>query len=1470
MVLLFRRLYELRAEAATRGGAPVVVVGPPCAGKTTFIKQFLEPSGVEAAEETAGLAPEAEETREEGLLQRLRKRVLGRYVRGDEVKRELGGISGAGHLEAFDKLPRDFVEHLKKKYVGWSLYLFYIPLDAEYEEAKRLRAVMEEVGVEFKWFGLSYLPPGLAKAPAKKGEDYVRRQLKLYKELAEELDIAEGRLRKAAEFALESLLGQVKEVAVQLVDAVTPGGGAAASILTEVLTALLFSRGGRNEFIKLVAGLGELDEALRCILAARLALALGLDRGAVEKALATLAGADAQKLAEEVKALKNAADRLWVEVKSAKRGLDVLFLEDVEMGGLYENFVVLNEKPYVDLQEGLLPLAAGGRFEEEARRVLEKLERDGVAVLVGPKGIGKSTLAAYVVWKMLSGDKAEAAIRVEKSANELALKRTLDFVKRGVVVLYDPSPLEVYYKHKYMEKTERPEEVIETLEELADFLQSGGGGVRLLVVLPTDLYEVVKDKMPETFKNAVLEIKLDDLQFLHSVIKTYSSCEGDYSKLAEEIAQFNGGYTLVAKYAGLWLWGRGCDAGDVEKAVGEVKQKPKLFLARYIRDVLLWHNSVEERVRLMFRAAVPLLLHAYFGPVPECVTYITQAKDGVVFYQPEEIEKFTKPQWYLLRTGLQPIAKWLAQRHEDLVEETLRDLAGLNGEEARKQYKEALRDLIKALDWARGEVFKEGGKIFAELGILKEEALKMWNKILAKLGVPEKDRGLWVALLAFVAGRLAAALRNSEDRRCRKRAALIVGYALAGYPVLPRREPEDVTKDADARGAGQRRWVRLPKDVAETLGDALETCTVDAYLTTDGEIPPLSILVVWFLYYTEALYAKDFLRIQKIREKISVLSPLADAESIDAARKTAEDLLMRWKRRGFNDHEAFYALGLAALVAEGEVDMETADLLLRVASAAVQRVVFLTAVLPILAALRPLGEKAPHRYIPLLAAASELLLPYQETALYIYNALKHFKNRLLETGRRWLLVYAVHAYSNLLRKHSEHIEDRWEEAAADMCRLFNEVRKHGDAASLGGDFSAQNLFNTITKAYVLAAALHNEVLASLVQSHCGLNDLVREAEAIRSTLNEAAAHPDKLKEIMESDADFAEWVRAYSPSGDADIMIENLRGLLTYELALYKLKHALDEEGELDEKKLIDAAKEFKKAADIYTKLKHLENYLAARGLALRAGVLAARSWGELLRSAKGFCRLWKKTKKLEPTAGYLTAAAAMLGKCLVYLAASGKKKKAVMLLKERRWLLDYVPEVSVATRLMLKLFGVGEGAKLDEIVYVFEPGLSPEFRPALWLLANRLQRDRALEECAKFIPPWPEALYAVARSVKFKSELCVDTVASAAGNRAAAERLKSEIESEAPEAHPLLNKADGRTPVEALAHISSQAQLAFMLLAAVEGRVDAVRLHGLLGSAKFKEPLPQRLFRPVYENCNNLNSVECKIALLKLYYYHY
>jgi hypothetical protein len=1185
-------------------------------------------------------------------------------------------------------------------------------------------------------------------------------------------------------------------------------------------------------------------------------LAQHVKRGELEKIEEAIRQLVESKMAEIEKRLEEVRRRLdSVEERLKRRGLPirVFSVEEVEAGQLYDNFRVKGGTPAVSVAEGVFRLVETGRFKEAVQEVLRRLDAYGVVVLRGPKGVGKSTLAAYAAWLALRGGVVGYAARIQKMerGQRVLLRDVLDAVEEGrLVAVFDPSPLEFYIEPgAYAETTQEAAAAASvTLEELLKFAEENRGQGLVLAVIPDDLYDALDGEVKKRAERYVLPLDLRDAEFLTEIIYEYSGCrETPREKLrilAEKIAQFNGGYTLVARYAGLWLRERRCDVSDVERAV-EAKKEPKLFLAHYI-----WHVLLRGSGDLARRAAVPLLLHARFGPVPIGVTYVIKAVNYGVwrFLKPEKLKSASLES--LKEDALEPIANWLAQQHEDLVEETLRDLAGLNGEEAREPYRETLSDLIKALNWARDEALKEGNKILAEFGT-PMEALKVHSKILTELGIPEEDWELWTALLAFVARRLAAVFKSGESRRCWRRAAFIAGHALAGHPVLPRRE-----------------W--LPEDDAKALGDALKPCAVDAYLTIDGKIPTLSIHVVRFPYYVEALYAKDLPQIRRTRERLGVLSPLADTEAVNAAKKTAEGLAARWRGGGFGLSEVFYALGLAALAAGAEVDEETADLLLYAASAAVQWVAHRADVLPVLAALRSLGEKAPHRYVHLLAATSELEALDRGTVEYIYDALQQLSSRLLEAGRSWPLVEAISAYSNLLRKHLGHIKDRLKDVVVNMCRLYGEVGKRGVAATPDCGPSAQCLLGTVAEAHVLAAALEHAVLAPLVREHCGLGDLVEEAGAVRSAL-EKVAHPDKLRKFVESDAVFAEWVTARNVTGNAGRVIEELRGWFTYELARYKLDHALDEKGELDEKKLKEAAEEFEKVAEIDIKLMLRRNYLAGTSFALRARVLAAKSWGELLERAEGFRDLWREAEEhLKPTAEYLAKAAVILGECLVYLAASGNRERAEELLKEWRWLLDYVPEVSVATRLMLRLFGVGEGARQEEVVDVFEPELSPEHRPALSMLAGRLQKDKVPEICAEFIPPWPEALYAVVPSVKFKSELCVDAVASAAGNRVVAERLRSKINGEVMGVHPLLGKADGRTLVEVLAPRSSLARLAFMLLAAVEGRTETGRLHGLLGSTEFERPLLRRLFRAVYENCGKLDSEGCRLALLKLYYYHF
>ncbi len=1435
MVLLFRRLYERRAVEAAAGG-PVVVVGPPGAGKTTFIKQFLEPRGVVAAEETAGLAPGAEEARGEGLRERavrlLRGLAGGGYVSRDRVEKELAGIKGAEVLKAFDELPKDFVEYLKKKYGGYTLYLFYIPpeVEEEREAVEELLKIAERVGVEFRWLGLRYVPPGVVAMLKEKGGRDVEEQLRLYRGILEEFGAAGSRLaklrelgRSVAEKTGESLLERFAEAAEELVKLLLPllPGGVAVGAVLGVASYLL--AGGREwrDWMKLLADWSRLDSRLKDLAAAYIALELGVRKEEVRYVLDSLSNKELERLEERVEELYDRVEELWDEVialRLAKYG-------DVYTRRRAEELRVTYHK-VVDAGVEYRLVTAGG-FAEAAEEVKRLLAKKGFVVVTGSRGIGKSTLAAYVAYDMLKKGDVDYVVKIKKpiDVSEVDVFKTLG---RRALLFFDIYPREVYLEkfdpRRPLEKLYGSVEVLLSLAALAERSREAGAGLYVLAA--------VHDKaLAETYEGkAVIEWlegasfyvpRLNTPEFLAGVLKSYACpneddcCLGkvDTKRLVSLISSHDA-YMLVAKYAGLWLRERGCDVSDVEKAVEEAKREPKLFLAHYIWQVLLRGSGDLAR-----KAAVPLLLHSHFGPVPVGVTYVTKAVNdrGIWrFLKPKELENAGLES--LREDTLEPIAKWLAQKHEDLVEETLRDLAGLNDEEAREPYKVALGDLIKALDWTRGEVLKEGAETLAEVGIPKEE----WE--------------LWTALWAFVNQRLAAVFKSDDSRNCWRRAALIAGNALAGYPKLPRRG-------------------RLSTDVVEALGDALKPCTVDAYLTIDGEIPLLSTSVVGFLYYIEALYARDLSQIRNIRERLCVLTPFADAEIIKAARKTAEGLLVRWGKRDFWWlPETLYALGLAALVAGGEVDEETADLLLYAASFAVQRVAVPVAVLQVLETLRPLGEKASHRYVVALAAASELETLDQETVQYIYVALQQLKDRLSKAERRWTLVEAVRAYSNLLRKHPAHINDRREEAVADMCELYSKVRARSAAAAPESNLSAHRLFDAVARAHVLAVALESGDLTQHVQRHCSLGDLIKEAEAIRSVLDTAAAHPEELSEIVESDADFAEWVTALSSTGNVGFVIENLRAWFTHVLADYELSHTLDEKGELDEKKLEEVAEEFEKAAEMHRKSKLWKNYLIARSLALKTRVLAAKSWEELLERAKGFLELWKEAEKhLELTAWDLATAAVTLGQCLVYLTVSGNIAETVKLLKEWRWLLDYVPEVSVATRLMLKVLGVGEGARLEEVVDVFGPWLSSEYRPALRLLAGYLQKEEALEVCKK-LP---------------KSEVCVDAVVSVASYQEAAEKSKLEIKSETPETRPLRNEVDGRSLVEALATTYSHARLAFMLLAAVEGRVDAVRLHGLWGSVAYVDSVNRPLFRAVYENCGDLNSEECRMALLKLYYYH-
>jgi len=152
--------------------------------------------------------------------------------------------------------------------------------------------------------------------------------------------------------------------------------------------------------------------------------------------------------------------------------------------------------------------------------------------------------------------------------------------------------------------------------------------------------------------------------------------------------------------------------------------------------------------------------------------------------------------------------------------------------------------------------------------------------------------------------KLTNTLRDFSNE-CWKRAALIIGYASAGIPIVPR--PED-----------------LPSDVVGSLGDALGKCEeIDNYLLVGNKIPPLIVNLTKDHAYalTEAFIDKYDEAVAEVRRVLNI------------ARG----------RGSIHDAEKFYGLGLASIIANAarlgrDVKPGDADIALHIASFAIQRV----------------------------------------------------------------------------------------------------------------------------------------------------------------------------------------------------------------------------------------------------------------------------------------------------------------------------------------------------------------------------------------------------------------------------------------------------------------------------------------------------------------------------------------------------
>ncbi|PLC68709.1 hypothetical protein B7L70_01765 [Vulcanisaeta sp. EB80] len=1126
------------------------------------------------------------------------------------------------------------------------------------------------------------------------------------------------------------------------------------------------------------------------------------------------------------------------KIEGSKIGIGIFFLNDVENGLLYGNFIVEGGVPRIKTLLGtaknelVTDLIDVGRFREVAEGVFSRLVRDGRVVLIGPRGIGKSTLATYVAWRSLLGglgsvvlDKSmDAVIRVD-SLNPISAAKLNNLVEatgRRFVVIYDPSPIEAYIEPESMGETGYDiKSIMKTLKELLKIRNTW-----VIVVLPKELYDEVSKSeelrnILDEIKSYIIDMNLRDEEFLKEVIKKYSGCDDVSDDLVKGVMGFDS-YTLVAKYAGIWLRERRCEIKEVNEALRESAGEPKLFFANYV-----WNTILGKSTDLARRVSVSLILHAAFGPIPEGITYITKAGIEGGGWKLIDRDRLAKSKLEDLREAdLESIAKWLSTRHEDLIEETLEELVGLRGEGARKQYiGHGFEDFIKALDWGYEKALEE----------------------VRGLGREVKPEEVESNLLIFVSERLKNALKPYTN--CWKRTALIIGHALAGYDSVPK--PEDLPKD-------------LLENVAKSLGDALNGCEIDDYLLIDNEIS----LLIWYLIKNN--YVRDLTEafIEKYDEVV---------DEVSRVRDTA-------RGRGISGAEAFYGLGLASIIAKAvksgkPIKSADADAALRLASFAMRFITSRDYVKSILHALEPLRGKAPQRYLELLALASDIENLDRNTVKHILNELNTIINNYGNSVKEYApsMVYAIRAYSNLIGRYLLYFDrEEVRDMAGRVVDILNELGRL--SPSLG----------FIAWAFALAPALVHENVRELMERGLSV-DVVSKVNKVNEVLEKLNKMRGNVRELM-SDKVFMSYVESRSIRTDEEnegavkmsieAAILDAALFLKHALALYKLNN-----DEFDE-----AARLFNEVAKEDREIGVYENYLASRNWTLRVEAIKGSLVGDEL--VKKFQQLYEETFSKEHfrlTVIYLSYASLILSNYLVSLALINDVKKIHELLKEHWQVLETDYEVSVLTRLTLNALLSPKdklGGELKyvlvvepwELIVAFEDRIDSEFASSF--IFRFMGLENAENACKSVMGSTGEENYK-------------DAVLTAKGDSAAVEQLRRKLINDfreqilrieksswfrglgfddnalVSEFKKLVSGLDCESLVQLLAPIDPRAQLAFMLYSLIDGNEELAKAHALMGVAYATEKLPARLLLEAYRACCDLKSESFRRAIARLFFYH-
>jgi len=1120
----------------------------------------------------------------------------------------------------------------------------------------------------------------------------------------------------------------------------------------------------------------------------------------------TVKESEVEKMIEEaLEKIEEELGKVRESVRGRLAGVEVFFIDDFEDGSVYPTVRLVDGELMVLGGYGYHEVVRTGFFSTLTNEVKQRLGAGSLVVLTGPKGVGKSTLATVTTWELLPDGEVVERFR---SFIENFLVRDWEYFG-NMIILYDPTG--VYGQVGGVEAPSKLETIVRNvLEAVRRAVENArsilgrepSARVGVLIILPTDLYNALSNDVRGKLESYRLDAPLNDTEFLAGLIREYTRTSDKPSgcalsndvlnKLASELAKFDSGHALIARLIGEELARNNCDVDRIEELISNAKGKAEAFIIQYINKLFKVHEDPD-----VAKALVEIF--ALRRP------FVNITRPGIPILTPGIIKLIgEKREAKLLYSAVgEELRGWLAIRQHDLIEEAIK----------------------KILDCIVGKA--EG---CGELG----DALEPWKTIgvMESLGKVSEVKDVGSAVKYFVkyyGGDLTGALRSFGN--CWKRAAYIIGHALAGRVSVPR--PED-----------------LPSDVVGSLGDALRECGVDDYLLVDDIIPPL----MWYLILTYVRVLTEAF-IDRYNEAVGEVKRVCDAV----------------RDRGISGAERFYGLGLASIIAYAAgsgkvVESGSADAALHIASFAILDVASADLIMPILSALRPLRDNTPQRYIELLAHALVLENLNPDTVGYILNEL----NEILDNygnavkGHAWSLVHAIIAYAGPLGKYFNHFNrEEIESAVRKIADLLNELGRF--KSSLG----------VIAWAYALGPALEYEDVRRLMEEALRIK-VVGKANEVLGGLNKLR---DEVQELM-NDKEFMGYIKSKSVKANEKAVKTAILEATSY------LKHTLAHYRFYNDE-LKEAEELFNEAAEESREIGDYKNYLTARGWVLRVDAIKGSLVGDEL--VKKFQQLYEETFSKEhfmPTARYLSIALHVLGDYFVSLALINDVKEIRKSLEEHLWMLNADKQASVLTRLVLNaLLGSKDrkdqlGSELkdklsvnpEELINAFRSHMHSESLPALKVALGIAKPEDVGEMCVS-----------INDSIKGERIVCGDYAIERLRLRLVDDFRESLIERFGQlkelgvnadklldEFMELVNGLDGKSLVQLIAPASSRVSLAFMLYALINGDEKLARAHALIGIVEATgSKLFTKLLFETYKVCCDPNNEEFRRAIARLFFYH-